>query len=134
MLLCIRSRKPVSTQVFRGFESLPLRLKKISRCKRLQWELSEPATWDLPVPQTPTGPITLALALKQFGPDHLVDMYPNYYRIPSRRNVAREINTTQRDAGKAKGMGKRLPLTCLSTHTGSLSECETALRLWQQDF
>jgi hypothetical protein len=95
-----------------------------------RWELSSLATWDLPVPQTPTGPISLALAQALFGPDHHFNFFPNYYGIPSSRNIRQEIRETQEEAGKAMGINAELPLIDLSARAGHGSESENAFRLW----
>jgi hypothetical protein len=95
-----------------------------------KWQLTQLASWDLPLPQGPLQGLSLATARHLLGPGQLATTLPSYFDVPSDVDLRKRTRDQQRFAAGQAGVEARHPVTNLSARGGRASSPETAFRMW----
>ena len=95
-----------------------------------KWDLSQLATWDLPVPHGILESLPSGLIARLRGPESPATYIPNHLDLPSNYDHKRSIRVGQRKVAEEAGIRAPRPLTGTSARGDSASEYENALRLW----
>jgi hypothetical protein len=95
-----------------------------------KWQLMRLISWELPLAQGVLEQIPIGLAVQLLGPDHMAQVLPSYYNVPSETDLRESLRQQQRLAAREAEIAVEFPLAGISGRSGRASSYEAAFRLW----